>query len=138
MAQYFKLGTKASVFFDPATKLKVVNSQVVKVDNRVKSEKIIKALRNGHLEKATKEEYEAFISGDDSPDIDVNPVDNKNNQSAMKAKFMKMKKGAVVDWVNEYGLDDIDLEKLQAVESESQEVYVDKLLEILEEYETES
>lgn len=64
MAKYVKLGSKASVFHDPTTNIKVLPGQIVEVKGVGKfSKKINAALKGGHLENVSKEEYEKFLNG---------------------------------------------------------------------------
>lgn len=59
MAIYLKLGPKATVFVDYITGIKILKADVIAVSNLVsRSPKIKKALAGGHLETATKAEFE--------------------------------------------------------------------------------
>lgn len=61
MAKYVKLGSKASIFHDPTTGIKVLPGQVVEVKGVGKfSKKITAALQGGHLENVSKEDFEKY------------------------------------------------------------------------------
>ena len=61
MAKYVKLGQKSTIFHDPTTNIKILPNQVVSLSGKSKmSKKILNALRGGHLENATEEEYEKY------------------------------------------------------------------------------
>lgn len=54
---HVKLGEKASMFFDPTTKVKVLPNQAVPVSNREKeSKKFKRAIAAGHLERVSEDE----------------------------------------------------------------------------------
>lgn len=64
MAKYVKLGSKASIFYDPTTNTKVLPGQIVEVKGIGKfSKKINAALKGGHLENVSKEDFEKFQKG---------------------------------------------------------------------------
>jgi hypothetical protein len=57
---YIKLGEKANFFFEPASGLKVLPGQVIKIDEEKAkaNSRINKALKSGHLEYADESEYD--------------------------------------------------------------------------------
>jgi hypothetical protein len=57
MAKYIKLNPKASIFYDPASKIKVLRNEVIKItDNQFNSRVIRAAIANGYLIEAKAEE----------------------------------------------------------------------------------
>jgi hypothetical protein len=64
MSKFVKLGEEASVFFDPFTKIKLITNQVVELPEDYKaSKKVVVALKNGHIQYASEEEYLAANGG---------------------------------------------------------------------------
>lgn len=62
MANYVKLGEKASMFYDPVTQTKILPGQVIKISGRDKfSKKISTAIKGGHLDKVEQSEYKAYM-----------------------------------------------------------------------------
>ncbi len=56
---YVQLGEKAGMFYDPTSRVKVLPGQVVEVATfQQHSKKLIKAIKGGHLDKATKEDFD--------------------------------------------------------------------------------
>jgi len=61
---FFKLGTEsASIFYDAKSKLKIVGTQVVDHDESTNplGSHALQALQNGHITRASKFEYEAWL-----------------------------------------------------------------------------
>lgn len=64
--KYLKLGEKASIFFDPTTRLLIRGKEVIALKAIPKSKKLSIALNQGHVVNATEEEYEAFLAGNEA------------------------------------------------------------------------
>lgn len=67
--QYFKLGEKSTTFVDPKSGTHIIGKEVVAVDQALtlQSRNFQEALRNGHIAKADKEEFDAFQSTQPKP-----------------------------------------------------------------------
>lgn len=63
MAKYLKLGPKATSFFDPTTQVLIRNNEVIKLERLPQSKKLTTALSQGHVVRASEEDYELFTSG---------------------------------------------------------------------------
>jgi hypothetical protein len=61
--KYLKLGPKASSFFDPNTQVLIRGNEVVAFERLPQSKKLTVALAQGHVNRATQEEYELYTSG---------------------------------------------------------------------------
>lgn len=58
MSKYVKLNPKSSIFFDQASKIKVISGEVVELTESQYQLRVIKAaLHNGYLQNATEEEF---------------------------------------------------------------------------------
>lgn len=83
--KYYKLGEKSSNFFDAATRLKISNEQVVSLPDEIaRLSGVIKlALKSGHIEYATKEEFDRGKrdNGNDMPEEEDEDVDDENSDS---------------------------------------------------------
>jgi len=95
--KYVKLGKNASIFWDSSCGLKVQNNEVVIFQNKHKlSKRVDKALKNGHLEFATEEEYNDFLS-----DLAVEGTVVAAAPEKKEVDFNKMKKSELVDYIVE-------------------------------------
>lgn len=87
MAKYIKLNPKASIFYDQASKIKVLRKDVVEItENQFNSRVIRAAIANGYLIEAKAEEVKVKTEG-------VNPkkkADSKKevDTEALKDKFI--------------------------------------------------
>lgn len=87
MAKYIKLNPKASIFYDQASKIKVLRKDVVEItENQFNSRVIRAAIANGYLIEAKAEEVKVKIE-------EVNPkkkADSKKevDTEALKDKFI--------------------------------------------------
>lgn len=67
MAKYAKLGDKATSFSDPTSRLVLKNKDVVELSAKhLSSKRVKKAINGGHLSLTDKEEYEDFLSAQES------------------------------------------------------------------------
>lgn len=57
---YLKLGKNASTFVDNQNKISISNKQVIAIDEKSINKNLSQKISSGHLEKATKEEFEAY------------------------------------------------------------------------------
>lgn len=133
MAKYVTLGSKAEIFYDPTTRLKVLKGQVVKVDNKAKfSKKINAAIAGGHLVNVTKQQYEDYISdlGLDTKK-ETEKGDWREEQVLEEAVLMKLKKEQLVELAkyHETEYDDDTIITLSKAE------LVEEILEITQEEE---
>jgi len=86
-SKHVKLGEKASMFYDPTTKLKVVPGKAVELSNdNIRSKRVIRAIKSGHLDYADSEDME---------DLDVIALEKaptkKANLKRLKMRRMRMK-----------------------------------------------
>lgn len=58
--KYLKLGPKATMFYDPATRILIRGNEVIAAKAFQKSKKLSVALSSGHLAWATEEEFDKF------------------------------------------------------------------------------
>jgi hypothetical protein len=58
--KYLKLGEKATIFFDPTTRILIRGTEIIAAKAFQKSKKLALALTQGHIAWATEEEYNAF------------------------------------------------------------------------------
>ena len=71
--KYLKLGEKAESFFDPSTSLKLSKGKVVRMTQEMKiSNRVKKALKGGHIEYATEEDFDKTVMDLDVQADDVN------------------------------------------------------------------
>lgn len=100
---YFKLGKKASTFFDPISGVNISGSEVIALKREPKTKKFQSALSAGHIMMATEKNY--TDAGGVLPQ--ANEVSENDHELIIKAKKL--------------GFDDEDISKLeeaiQAVES---------------------
>jgi hypothetical protein len=86
--KFIKLGEKAESFQCPTTGITVLKGEVVAINLlQSTSKKISMALKGGHLEKATEEEYDNFISG-------VKVINKKNDKPTIE-EIGNMNKAAI-------------------------------------------
>lgn len=79
---YVKLSPKASIFYDQASKIKVLRKEVVELTDKQFNLRVIKAaLANGYLIEAKAEEFKAPSSKESSPapkkEVDLEAVRKK-------------------------------------------------------------
>lgn len=79
---YVKLSPKASIFYDQASKIKVLRKEVVELTDKQFNLRVIKAaLANGYLIEAKAEEFKAPSSKESSPapkkEVDLEAVKKK-------------------------------------------------------------
>lgn len=93
--KYFKLGEKASSFYDPTSKVKLTPGVVVEVDGKIaKGRKIAEAKRAGHIVEVDEDEYNEFVNpseggnGDDEVEMNADIFAGLNVQ-AMKDYLLK-------------------------------------------------
>ena len=84
--KYITLGSKASLFFDPVTGVKVIGDEVLEVPNKyLYSSKISQALQGGHLREVDEPEEGEYI-----------PF-SKDQEQALDEKEAKKKKAFKFD-----------------------------------------
>jgi hypothetical protein len=66
--EYFKLGEKASIFYDPSTQVLIRQGEVQAFKSLPKSKKVGLARRNGHITSASEEEYNNYLATLDNPE----------------------------------------------------------------------
>lgn len=154
---YYKLGEKASMFFDPSTGVILRPGEVLEFDKPPKSKKFSIARNGGHVIAATKEEFEACEAGKNADgalggakvlqevEEDEAPVTKKEKakltpeEEELKAKLMEMESlEDIVEYFKEDGWVEDDLEKLNAKLGEKKKPtpaqFVKLALEINREY----
>lgn len=102
----FRLGDKASVFYDPQSKVKILPNQIVDFEGRMTSRLSI-ALKHGHIVKLDADEAEELQDKLDSGtpiftsmmkgDLLKYYVDNYNVSDEEGADFAKKTKGKMVE-----------------------------------------
>lgn len=141
---YVKLGEKAATFFDPSSRLNLRTKDEIKVlDKQHRTKRTLEALRNGHLEKATEDDYNDYqllqsekgtapkkeSVGDGNPTSD----DWKENVEYTEAGLKKLTKPKLIelatDLETEYSEEEMD--KLTKAE------VAEEILELKEEDEDE-
>lgn len=81
MAKYLKLGEKATLFFDSESQLLICGNEVVELEMVPKNRKITTALAQGHIVRASKEDYDIFKSGKTSQSSAVKTQDDIDSVS---------------------------------------------------------
>jgi hypothetical protein len=95
--RFVKLGEKASVFFDPINRLKVLPNDIVEVSGMAKfSSKINAAIKGGHLEVVSEDEYNEWQKANG-----VKDADNKGNtpKETVKDNFIQPEGD---EWMEDY------------------------------------
>jgi hypothetical protein len=110
MANYLKLGEKAESFFDPISRLKITKGKVVKLDSIPKTPKVLKALKNGHIEKTTEDDYSKMMKI--APAVVEAPPAPTFNRTPDAEFLGTMKKEEIIAWAKTFGFDDDDMASL--------------------------
>lgn len=133
---YYKLGDKASSFYDPITKLLLRgNTEVVELEKRPKSSKVARALQGGHIVKVSKADYDEYVGESQKPEVpaEVNrdiPENNLKLSKKEKEAFAKLFKNfeddedALMEDAKEFGFNEEDLALLQASLDEQDDIKV--------------
>lgn len=78
MAKYIKLNPKASIFYDQASKIKVLRKDVVEItENQFNSRVIRAAIANGYLIEAKTEEVNPKKKADSKKEVDTEALKDK-------------------------------------------------------------
>jgi hypothetical protein len=78
MAKYIKLNPKASIFYDQASKIKVLRKDVVEItENQFNSRVIRAAIANGYLIEAKAEEVKVKKKADSKKEVDTEALKDK-------------------------------------------------------------
>lgn len=78
MAKYIKLNPKASIFYDQASKIKVLRKDVVEItENQFNSRVIRAAIANGYLIEAKAEEVNLKKKADSKEEVDTEALKDK-------------------------------------------------------------
>lgn len=78
MAKYIKLNPKASIFYDQASKIKVLRKDVVEITgNQFNSRVIRAAIANGYLIEAKEEEVNPKKKADSKKEVDTEALKDK-------------------------------------------------------------
>lgn len=78
MAKYIKLNPKASIFYDQASKIKVLRKDVVEItENQFNSRVIRAAIANGYLIEAKAEEVKAKKKDASKKEVDTEALKDK-------------------------------------------------------------
>ena len=116
MAKYFKLGEKASMFFDPTSQLLVRGNEVVMVERVMKTKKLSLALNQGHVIPATEDEFKAFQSGVPLKKHEIAP-EVKAESDMINLSDAEFKKA-----VKEFGFQPKDKTAIMACETREEQV----------------
>lgn len=78
MAKYIKLNPKASIFYDQASKIKVLRKDVVEItENQFNSRVIRAAIANGYLIEVKTEEVNPKKKADSKKEVDTEALKDK-------------------------------------------------------------
>lgn len=83
MAKYIKLNPKASIFYDPASKIKVLRNEIVEITEGQFNIRVIRAaIANGYLQEAKADELKASHVG-----VNTSVTEKEVDLEAIKKKF---------------------------------------------------
>jgi len=134
-SKYVKLGEKASMFYDPTTKLKVVPGQVVELSNdNLRSKRIIRAIKAGHLDHADSDDLEELtvitLKSLEAPTkAKAKDDDDDGDEEVTKISLMRFKKDELIERAMEEG-SEFSQEELDELKKDQ---LVDEILGLLEE-----
>lgn len=123
--KYYKLGKKASSFWDPASKTKILRGQVIKVEgDKTRSKRLAAAVSTQHILLAEEEEYDKYLakmqalkegkvpeSEEESEDDDITSEDSPELISFKRLKVQEMKDQIFAT----YELDDKEVEEINSL-----------------------
>lgn len=118
MQKYLKLGEKASSFFDPITRLKLINNMVIEaLPIQLKSPRVKRFIQGGGLSYATKEEYNEYQATLSKP---VKAKTKVEKVEEPKEKGLNdMTKAEIYDYIKNSGWDAEDIETGLAIDKKS-------------------
>lgn len=151
-SKFVKLGEKASVFFDPTSKLKITPNQAVELSNESRmSKRVIAALKSGHIEyayqgdeddqlqqitqdslsKGKKDQKVARKSKTDDKPKDSDPVNDDEGEDDEwdEKSLMRLKKQELINMAKENGSEFTEEE----LEDSNKEELTEEILSLLEE-----
>lgn len=86
MAKYIKLNPKASIFYDPASKIKVLRNEIVEITDGQFNIRVIRAaIANGYLQEAKADELKASHVG-----VNTSATEKEVDLEAVKKKFVDL------------------------------------------------
>lgn len=110
--KYYKLGKGASIFYCPVSKVKIIGNQIVAVDGKKISKKLVVAERHAHIVASTEAEYNAYVKslGEDTPTKELAP-----NENPLAEKFNAMTKAELDKYLEDnFEVDEAYLTKFKA------------------------
>lgn len=120
--KFFKLGEKATLFYDAATKKKIVGGQIVEFDVKdMNSQKFKESFQGGHIKEASSDEVKKAQSDDEPGELD---------------NFSKLTKDKMIARINdEYELNDDEQKALSGMTKDQLVAKYKELYETAEEEE---
>lgn len=114
MTKYFKLGAKASTFYDPTSGLKISNGAVAQFSGSVITKRMEIAISNHHIEEATEAEFKNGTASAEEEDEAVN--------------FDKMNKSQLVEYLQtNYEVDEAEVEDFENKTKSEMVSYLEEL-----------
>ena len=128
--KYIKLGSTASIFFDPTTQFKILPGEIKPFEKAIRgSKKTLNALKGGHLEYASEDAYESYIS-DKEDEMETEATQDTQSKQTPKSfnpedvddfseeELMKLKKDylKVLAVYHETELSEEELDKMNKAE----------------------
>jgi len=129
--KFVKLGSKAPAFADPWSRFNIYKGQVKELENldQKRSNKIRNAIKGGHLETATEDEFNAYqdsLTGKASPK-EVEPTKSQE----LRTELDEMTKASLTQYYQENF--EVSKADVKSFEKLTHDEMVDELLELSEE-----
>lgn len=135
--KYFKLGPDASIFYDPFSKLKVVNNVPGKAPASkvtVKNKKVTSAKSKGHIQEIDEEEYNRLFKKYGPKDSTEEPEvedDEDGDEEDEGPDFEAMSKAELDKFAEEtLGMEGTELEEFKSLNKKGK---LEKIAELTEE-----
>lgn len=89
--KYYKLarGKFRQIFFDPTTRMKIVNDQVVRIDPKKMSARTRRALSRGHITETSKVAYDKYLKGLSKIQTLLRDKNTRDNTLALENETLK-------------------------------------------------
>lgn len=132
--KYFKIGTTASMFFDPMSKLKVVEKMPGKAPAAKctqKNKKLVSALGHGHIIEIEKDEYDEMVAnyGSKTPTKETTKVTKVEEETDEEVDFSTMTKSELDEYAEKQELFDNE-EDLEEFKGLSKNKKIERLEEL--------
>jgi hypothetical protein len=125
---YFKLGSKASMFYDQGNRFKVAGNNIVEFSGKI-TPKMRAAIANGHIIEVDEKEFKEYEKTGSTI-----PMDGEGQPARLTApNWGSLTKGEIVEWAKE-NIEDIE-DKLEEDEDidDLADLTKDKLIERVKE-----